>query len=63
MKTNRTLARGFAFLALLSLNYPFVNASAQSGQHWTINELPAGLIAWWQAENNLLDTVVNHLGA
>ena len=62
MKTNRTLACGIAFLTLFSLNHPFVTASAQSGQRWTISELPAGLIAWWQAENNMLDTVGGHDG-
>ena len=30
-------------------------------QQWTTNKLPPGLVAWWQAESNYLDTVgTNH---
>jgi hypothetical protein len=37
-------------------------AIAQSSQQWTTNQLPAGCIAWWQAENNLLDSIGAHNG-
>lgn len=32
-------------------------------QQWTMNNLPAGLIAWWQAEGDMLDTLGVHNGA
>ena len=62
-KISRFPALGLAAVAMLG----FVNTqpsivSAQSVQGWTTNELPAGLIAWWQAENNMLDAVGGHNG-
>ena len=54
MKTAQTL------LAALALTLPLAGASAQS---WTTNNLPSGLIAWWQAESNYLDSVGTNQGA
>ena len=49
-----------ALPAIASLVLLLQNVSAQQ---WTANELPPGLIAWWPAENNLLDVVGGHDGA
>ena len=37
-------------------------AQTLAAQQWTTNTLPPGLIAWWPAENNLLDLVGGHNG-
>ncbi|HLP77663.1 MAG TPA: LamG-like jellyroll fold domain-containing protein, partial [Candidatus Paceibacterota bacterium] len=37
-------------------------ASASAEPQWTTNNLPSGLIAWWQAESNMLDSVSSHDG-
>jgi hypothetical protein len=62
MKTNQTIAGWLMLLAITILNRQFATVSAQSVQGWTTNELPAGLIAWWQAESNMLDAVGSHNG-
>ena len=36
--------------------------SASLQNQWTTNNLPSGLIAWWQAEGNLLDSAGGHHG-
>lgn len=38
-------------------------ATASAEPQWTTNNLPPGLIAWWQAQNNMLDSVGAHDGA
>jgi hypothetical protein len=38
-------------------------ATTATAQQWTTNNLPAGLIAWWQAEGNMLDTAGGHHGS
>ncbi len=38
------------------------NGFAQTTRPWATNQLPAGCIAWWQAEHNELDTVGGHHG-
>lgn len=53
MKTSRTL------LTALALTLPLAGAKAQQ---WTTNTLPPGLIAWWQAEGNMLDSAGSHNG-
>jgi hypothetical protein len=40
-------------LTALALTLPLAGAKAQP---WTTNNLPPGLIAWWQAEGDLLDS-------
>jgi len=37
--------------------YVLLAAPTAAAQQWTTNELPPGLIGWWQAENNYADTV------
>ena len=45
-------------VAVLALSWSPIGANAQQ---WTTNALPPGLVAWWQAENNFLDSVgTNH---
>lgn len=47
-----------ALLTALVLTLPLAGAKAQT---WTTNNLPPGLVAWWQAESNYLDVVgTNH---
>jgi hypothetical protein len=43
----------------LALTLPLAGANAQQ---WSTHALPAGLIAWWAAEGNLLDAVGAHHG-
>jgi hypothetical protein len=38
------------------------NGFAQTTRQWATDQLPAGCIAWWQAENNELETVGGHNG-
>ncbi len=35
----------------------------QAATQWTTNNLPAGLIAWWQGEGNMLDSAGAHHGS
>ena len=50
-------------LALVLFCLLFIpNGFAQTTRQWATNQLPAGCIAWWQAENNELDTVGGHNG-
>ena len=52
MKTNSIILR------ILALTLPLASATAQQ---WTTNTLPSGLVAWWQAESNYLDSFgTNH---
>ncbi len=44
-------------LLTLALTLPLAGAEAQQ---WTTNNLPSGLIAWWQAEGNAADATANH---
>jgi hypothetical protein len=64
MKTKRNLIQtcllGEVLLPAASL---LLLAQTVTAQQWTTNELPSGLIAWWQAEGNLLDAVGGHNGA
>ena len=46
-------------LTVLALTLPLAGTQAQQ---WTTNTLPSGLIAWWQAEGNLLDSAGPHHG-
>ncbi len=46
-------------LTALALTLPLAGAEAQQ---WTTNTLPSGLIAWWQAEGNYLDSAGAHNG-
>ena len=50
----------YTVLAALASTLPLAGAMAQQ---WTTNALPSGLIAWWQAEGNMLDSVGNHNGS
>jgi len=62
-KISRFSALSLAVVAMLAIrNAPLSNALAQSASSWSTNELPAGLIAWWPAEGNLLDVAGNHNG-
>jgi hypothetical protein len=38
-------------------------AQTVTAQQWTTNNLPAGLIAWWQAEGNLFNSAGAHHGS
>ena len=49
-----------ALLAALALTLPLAGASAQQ---WSTNTLPPGLIAWWQAEGDMLDSAGAHDGS
>jgi hypothetical protein len=60
MKTEIKLIAGLLLLAAISK--PFANLSAQTALQWTANQLPAGCIAWWPAENNELDVIGAHDG-
>ena len=46
--------------AALTLTLPLAGANAQQ---WSTNTLPSGLITWWQAEGNLLDSAGAHHGS
>ena len=46
-------------LAALALTLPLAGAQAQQ---WSTNTLPPGLVAWWPAEGNLLDSAGAHNG-
>jgi hypothetical protein len=51
------------FLALIFCRLLFIpNGFSQTAPQWAGNQLPAGCIAWWQAESNELDTVGGHNG-
>ena len=52
MKTNYLTVAG---LLLLAQTVP--------AQQWLNSELPSGLIAWWQAESNMLDSAGSHDGS
>jgi hypothetical protein len=60
MKTNNSRLN----LSLVATIIASVTLLAQSvtAQQWTINSLPPGLIAWWAAEGNLLDSGGVHHG-
>ena len=47
---NRMTCIGLMALALT------LSLGAASAQNWTTNTLPAGLVAWWRAEGNYLDS-------
>lgn len=47
------------FLTALALTLPLAGAMAQV---WTTNNLPAGLVAWWRAEGDMLDSAGPHNG-
>jgi hypothetical protein len=47
-------------LTALALALPLTGANAQQ---WTTNNLPSGLIAWWAAEGDMLDTAGAHHGS
>jgi len=47
-------------LAALALT---LSVATTNSQQWTTNNLPPGLIAWWQAEGNLLDSAGAHHGS
>lgn len=47
-------------LSVLALTLPLAGANAQQ---WTTNNLPSGLIAWWAAEGNMLDSAGAHHGS
>jgi hypothetical protein len=44
---------------VLALTLPLAGANAQQ---WNTNNLPSGLIAWWQAEGDMLDSAGPHHG-
>ena len=53
----------FIHSLFLTIALAFGAARAEA-QQWTTNNLPVGLVAWWRAEGNLLDSVsTNHLQA
>jgi len=55
MDTKQSLITSFALTLALA---------GASAQQWTSNLLPPGVISWWQADGNLLDSVgTNHLQA
>ncbi len=41
----------------------FLTAAPLQAQQWTTNTLPPGLIAWWQADGNYLDSAGAHHGS
>ena len=47
-------------LVALALTLPLAGTNAQV---WTTNTLPSDLIAWWQAEGNMLDSAGVHHGS
>jgi hypothetical protein len=47
-------------LLALALTLPLAGTNAQQ---WSTNTLPSGLIAWWQAEGNMLDSAGVHHGS
>lgn len=63
MKTKSNLIQtcrlGAAMLPAASL---LLLAQTATAQQWSTNELPSGIIAWWQAEGNMLDAVGGHNG-
>ena len=64
MKTKSNLIQtcllGAAMLPAASL---LLLAHTATAQQWSTNELPPGIIGWWQAENNMLDSVGAHGGS
>lgn len=60
MKTNIKLIA--AWLVFSGVNQQLATLCAQATQQWTTNQLPAGCIAWWQAENNEMDVIGGHNG-
>ena len=64
MKTKSNLIQtcllGAAMLPAASL---LLLAQTATAQQWSTNELPPGIIGWWQAENNMLDSVGAHGGS
>jgi len=48
-----------SLLISLALTLPLAGVNAQQ---WTTNSLPPGLIAWWQAEGDMLDSAGTHHG-
>jgi hypothetical protein len=55
----QTCLLGAAMLPAASL---LLLPQTATAQQWSTNELPPGIIAWWQAEGNMLDTVGGHNG-
>lgn len=45
-----------------TISGPNVKDQAPVAWQWTTNNLPSGLIAWWQAESNMLDSAGPHHG-
>jgi hypothetical protein len=59
-KCLRAAHRGSCVLVVLCCLLFVTERSGEAAQQWTTNQLPAGCIAWWQAENNMLDSVDSH---
>src|SRR5512141_528935 len=37
-----------------------LSLAAVNAQHWSVNTLPPGLVAWWAAEGSVTDSTANH---
>ena len=49
-------------VALQNLRFVIADPGAAPAQAWYPSTLPSGLIAWWQAESNMLDSALHHDG-
>jgi hypothetical protein len=57
MKPKQNLIQIWLLDAMLPAVSLLLLVPTVTAQQWTTNDLPSGLIGWWQAENNYADTV------